>query len=82
MPQHGKSRKKKAKRQRSPTLAEELTWHRVLEALNLMRVHGLSLTQAAWEAGTTPRTMKKYLGGALMKAEDGRYVPSAYSGAS
>jgi hypothetical protein len=40
-----------------------------------MRADYLSLTQAAREAGTTPRTMKKHLGRTLVKGGTGYYEP-------
>jgi len=46
---------------------------RALEALSLMRDAGASMTQAARKAGTTPRTMKRYLGETLETEENGRY---------
>ena len=75
MPRRKRSRSSKTDGKRAPSLFEELMWHRVLEGLHHMRADDLSLTQAAREAGTTPRTMKKHLGGAIMKAESGRYEP-------
>lgn len=41
---------------------------RALEALRLMRVDGLPLQRAAEHVGTTPRTMRKYVGVALRKS--------------
>jgi len=48
-------------------------WHRILEALHHMRANEMSLTSAARESGTTPRTMKKHLGRTLEKSESGYY---------
>lgn len=46
---------------------------RALKTLGLMRSKHLSLARAAKEAGTTPRTVKRYVGSALWKTEIGRY---------
>jgi len=50
------------------------TRERALEALSRIRSDGLSLTRAAKEAHTTPRTMRKHLGQALIKTAGGRYA--------
>ncbi len=47
---------------------------RALEALRLMRTESLSRVQAAGKAGTTPRTMARYVGPALHRPRDGHYV--------
>lgn len=47
---------------------------RALEALSLMRGKGKSLTRAAEEAQTTPRTVKRYIASALRQRENGRYL--------
>ncbi len=47
---------------------------RALEALRLMRAENLSRLRAAGTAGTTPRTMARYVGPALRRRRDGRYV--------
>jgi len=46
---------------------------RALDALHRMRAQGLSLTQAADRALTTPATVRKYAGSALTRAASGRY---------
>lgn len=51
---------------------------RALEALNLMRARGLSLTAAAYRVGTTRETMLKYAGRALEKNEAGEWVPKPW----
>lgn len=48
-------------------------YRRSLEALDLMRTEGLSLTAAADRAGTTRRTMLKYVGRSLDKDQLGQY---------
>ena len=50
--------------------------HRAFDALHEMRERGLSLRAAAQEAGTTPRTVRRYAGDALT-LERGRYRPAA-----
>ncbi len=47
---------------------------RALEALRFMRSDGLSRQRAARTAGTTPRTMERYVGTALKRRRGGRYV--------
>jgi hypothetical protein len=47
---------------------------RALEAVNLMRRHGLSLSEAARRAETTPDTVKKYASSAIEAAPDGYRV--------
>jgi hypothetical protein len=44
---------------------------RALEAVNLMRSKGLSLSEAASQAGTTPDTVRKYASSALVREETG-----------
>jgi hypothetical protein len=56
----------------------QLAHQRSLSALDGMRSRGLSLAAAAREAGTTPRTMQRYVGTALRRAKDGRYMPSRF----
>lgn len=51
---------------------------RALEALSLMREHGLHMTPAARRAGTTVRTMKRHLGPTLQKRPDRRYRAKAW----
>jgi hypothetical protein len=58
------NRTKKASRQ------SELTRGRVLSALSAMR-HGATLTRAARENGVTPRTVKRYVGTALVQDRPG-----------
>jgi hypothetical protein len=48
---------------------------RALDALSLMRRDGLSLEQAARRAGTTPNTVRRYVGSELDR-HGGRYVAS------
>jgi DNA-binding CsgD family transcriptional regulator len=62
-------RSKQTKKSRSDPIARE----RALEAVHLMRTYGYSLTRAARAAGTTVRTVRKYLPRALRKMESGRY---------
>lgn len=51
---------------------------RALEALNLMREDGLSLTAAANRVGTSRRTMLKYAGRALEKNDRGIWMPKPW----
>lgn len=65
------------RRTRSPErLESQLARQRALDALRQMREEGKSLTQAAWAAQTTPRTVHKYVAPALRKTPVGRYVPT------
>lgn len=59
-----------------PPTPEELTRERVLDAVSRMRTRGLSLTDAAREAGTTPATVKKYAPQALRKVVGDGYAPT------
>jgi hypothetical protein len=43
-----------------------------------MRSRGLSLTQAAAQSGTTPRTMQRHVGKALKKRSDGRFAATKW----
>ena len=63
---------------RAASLTQELTRQRVLEGLYDMRTHGWSMTRAAREAHTTPRTMQKYLGSVLIRTETGGYAARGY----
>jgi hypothetical protein len=51
---------------------------RALDALSLMRAKKWSLTRAAEEALTSPRTVKKYVAVALHKKDSGRYVAKPF----
>ena len=51
---------------------------RALDALALMREHGLSMTKAAKRAGTKPETMKRHLGPTILKKPDGQYRAKAW----
>lgn len=53
-------------------------YYRALDALDRMRVDGLSLTEAADQADTTRRTMLKYVGRVLEKDASGEYVPKPW----
>ncbi len=46
---------------------------RSLEAVRIMRRDGGSLSRAAREAGTTPRTVRRYADGALERSPGGRF---------
>jgi len=54
--------------------AERLAHDRALEALSLMRGEGLPLAEAAKLAGTTPETVRQYMGEALTRDPKGRVV--------
>ena len=73
-----RSGQKKAKRAKPADLRSQLAQHRSLEALQGMRSRGLSLAQAAKHAGTTPRTMQRHVGKALMRKDDGRYAATKW----
>jgi hypothetical protein len=47
---------------------------RMFETIRFMRREGISLTRAARRAGTTPATVRKYVGSALRRDTRGRYV--------
>ncbi len=76
-----RSRRAKGRRARSPVARNEiprpiesqLARERALDALNRMRRAGRSLSQAAREAQTTPRTVRKYVGRTLSK-QRGHFV--------
>jgi transposase-like protein len=53
---------------------DPLARERALEALQLMRSEGLSLTAAARKAGTTPATVRKHVRNALRRTQGGRYL--------
>jgi hypothetical protein len=57
------------------TDSQHLARLRALDALSRMRGHGLSLTAAAHDAGTTPATVRRYAGTALHR-DRGRYAAS------
>ena len=64
--------RKKTRKPRNDPLARE----RMFEAIQLMRSKGDSLTRAAREAHTTPETVRKYVGSALLRSKSGRYAPT------
>jgi len=65
------------RRRRPPQrLESQLARQRAFDALRRMREEDKSLTQAAWEAQTTPRTVRKYVAPALRKTPAGRYAPT------
>ena len=80
-----RSRKTKRARPRPapneiPALVEsQLARERALDALNRMRREGRSITRAAREAGTTARTVRKYVGRALTE-RGGRLVAKPSDG--
>lgn len=51
---------------------------RALHALQLMRRDGFSLTHAAKEVGTTPKTVRRHAGPALQQTESGSYRAKPY----
>lgn len=51
---------------------------RALEALQLMRRDGLSLTRAAKQVGTTPNAVRRHAGRALKQTSSGGYRAKAY----
>jgi len=69
MPAKRRRSRKKTRRCRKDLAARG----RSFEALRLMR-SGLSLTQAAPRAHTTPETVRKYVGSALNRLSNGRYI--------
>ena len=67
------ARKRRRTGRRPPI--DPMAQQRAFEALNLMRrTEGLSLTRAAEAAQTTPRTIRKYVGRALIRRPSGRYA--------
>jgi lambda repressor-like predicted transcriptional regulator len=54
-------------------LRRQQATQRILEAVQAMRSRGVSLTQAAREAGTTPRTVQR-LGASALTRKGSRYV--------
>lgn len=54
-------------------LRSQYALNRSLVGLRLLRRGKMSLAAAAREAGTTPRTMQRYVGSALKKGKGGRY---------
>ena len=68
-----------AKPRASPAdLRDRLAQQRSFEGLHLMRVHGLSLTKAARQAKTTPRTMRRRVGQAFAVSPQGRIVATKF----
>jgi len=65
----GNNRQRARKGRRDP-LARE----RALEALQRMRTDGESLTRAAREVHTTPETVRRYVGSALIRTRRGRWA--------
>ena len=53
------------------------TWERVLSAISKMRRDKVSLSQAARDAGTSPRTVTKWGKSALRKQKSGKYAAKA-----
>jgi hypothetical protein len=62
---------------RSLNSAEREARELALEALSYMRHGGMSLTDAARAAGTTPENVLRYVGGAITKDPQGRHVAVA-----
>src|SRR5260221_4918629 len=67
-----------ARRKARTDLRGQLAQQRSLDGLQRMRARGLSLTQAAAQAGNTPRTMQRHVGRALKKRDAGRYGPTTW----
>src|SRR5947209_1461086 len=65
-------RKKRTKR------VDPIARERALDAINRMRRHGLSMTEAARRALTTPATIKRYAPRALKRSQSGRYEATKY----
>lgn|SRR5574341_135610 len=59
------------------TPQERLARDRALHVLNAMRTAGMSLTLAAWFHGTSPKTVRKYVGGAVQRDARGQYRAAA-----
>ena len=53
---------------------EQEAYQRALEALALMRRERMSQTRATKEVGTTPNTVRRYVGSAIRKEPTGRWV--------
>ena len=70
MPRKRGRARKTTRRTRTDPAARE----RALDALSRMRSDGLSLKRAARWAHTTPETVRKYVGQALVKTAGGRYA--------
>jgi len=70
MPRKRGRARKKARRPRTDPEARI----RALDTVSRMRREGLSLTRAARHAWTTPETVRKYAGRALVKTASGRYA--------
>ena len=68
--------KRAVPRARSRTGGDPIARERALDALSRMRSDGISLTHAARDAGTTPRTVLKYVGRTLNRDTRGRYRPT------
>lgn len=54
--------------------SEQVARLQAFEGLGYMRREGLSLTQAAARANTTPAAMHRHVGSALLRSGEGRYV--------
>src|SRR5260221_14259702 len=65
-----------ARRKARTDLRAQLAQQRSLDGLQRMRARGLSLTQAAAQAGTPPRTKQRHVRPALKKRDDGRVAPT------
>ena len=76
-PPRGVARKAKARAART-ALRTQQAQQRSLEGLHLMRGRSLSFARAAREAGTTPRTMRRYVGTALKTDPRGRIVATTF----
>jgi hypothetical protein len=61
-------------------LRSRRTWERALDALYLMRTHGLSLASASRAVGATPRGILTYIGPALKRTPNGRYAAKPRDG--
>jgi hypothetical protein len=73
MPRNRRAARKKTRKSRNDPFARE----RALEAVQLMRSKGFSLTRAAREAHTTPETTRNKVGQALIQSKNGRYAATA-----
>ena len=73
MPRNRRKTRKKTRKPRNDPLARE----RGFEVLQLMRSKGFSLTRAAREAHTTPKTTRNNVGRALIQSKSGRYTATA-----
>jgi hypothetical protein len=73
-----KATKRPKTRNGSPKRTDPLARDRALNAVNHMRRHGYSMTEAAQRAMTTPATIKRYAPSALKQSSSGRYEPTKY----